>query len=212
MASESPRRWLQLHASGAVFDGVAVVASAVMNSGKSTLVAGLVAAGAGYLTDEAVAVDLDDLVAQPYPKPIALDPGSFPLFPELAPTVTGEQARWEPAKWYVDPERVRSGCVAPPSPIGLVVLPGYVPGSTTTATLVDPLHAVVQLAGNCFNLVELGRPGLSALVRLAQRVPVYHLRVADLASGVSTVADLVDRLADPEARPADPPVDAHHPG
>ena len=73
------------HAGGAVRDGVACVFPAHMESGKTTLTAGLVRSGWSYLTDEAVAFDWDTGEIEPFPKPLSLDPGSQHLFPELAP-------------------------------------------------------------------------------------------------------------------------------
>jgi hypothetical protein len=55
-----------------------------MESGKTTLTAGLVRSGWSYLTDEAVAFDWDTGRSRPFPKPLSVDPGSQHLFPELA--------------------------------------------------------------------------------------------------------------------------------
>ena len=78
IASTSTR--VLLHASAVRrTDGVAVF-PAESNSGKSTLAAGLVRAGFGYVTDEAVAIDPAQGRVVPFPKPISLDPGSWPLF------------------------------------------------------------------------------------------------------------------------------------
>src|SRR5262249_58546343 len=76
---------LGIHAGGVALDGTAVALPAAMESGKSTLTAGLVRAGYAYLTDEAVMLDWETSAVIPFPKPISLDPGSWRLFPELAP-------------------------------------------------------------------------------------------------------------------------------
>ena len=44
-----------------------------MESGKTTLTAGLVRAGFDYLSDEAVAFDWDTLDIVPYAKPLSID-------------------------------------------------------------------------------------------------------------------------------------------
>jgi hypothetical protein len=48
--------------------------------GKTTLVAALVRAGFGYVSDEALAIDRDTLIATPFPRPLALAGDVWPLF------------------------------------------------------------------------------------------------------------------------------------
>jgi hypothetical protein len=60
--------------------------------GKSTLVAGLVRAGWTYLSDEYAAFTSDGLI-RPYPRAIALDPGSWTV---LHPGPTAPPAAVEP--------------------------------------------------------------------------------------------------------------------
>ena len=105
-----------MHAGAIEWRDRVVLLPGVSNAGKSTLVAGLVRAGARYLTDEAACLDHETLVVRPFPKAIALDPGSFPLF--------------EPARPVVDPALI-------PVPAGtrtIVLLPAS-DGSRPAATL-----------------------------------------------------------------------------
>jgi hypothetical protein len=87
---------LLLHAGGVAGAGVAVALPGHMEAGKTTLTAGLVRAGLGYLTDEALAFDRETLLALPYPKPLSIDPGAWPLFLELAPPESAEGLRLQP--------------------------------------------------------------------------------------------------------------------
>ena len=60
-------RYLLVHAAAATNGGAAGLLPASMNSGKTTLVAGLVQRGLGYLTDEAAAIDPQTLMVDPFP-------------------------------------------------------------------------------------------------------------------------------------------------
>ncbi len=70
---------LAFHAGAVGAAGGVALLPAASNHGKSTLTAALVAAGSKYLTDEAAVVDSRGW-CRPFPKAIALDPGSFGLF------------------------------------------------------------------------------------------------------------------------------------
>jgi hypothetical protein len=193
LVSARSSRWLQLHAAGVVLgtaDGGpgAVVLPAEMNSGKSTLATGLVARGAGYLTDETVAVDPATGQVAPYPKAIALDPGSFPLFADLEPAHVAAHPALAHDKWYLDPTTVGPAPV-PTHPVllGTVVFPTYVAGRPTTLDRLDPVDAAAQLARNAFNLVELGQPGVDQIAHLAATVPCWRLVSSDLAEACAAV-------------------------
>ena len=95
------------HAGGVVRDGVGVLLPAHMESGKSTLTAGLVRAGAEYLSDEAVAFERDTAVMHPYAKPLSIDPGAWYLFPELEPEAPFATDGYKDAQWQVPPARIR---------------------------------------------------------------------------------------------------------
>ena len=83
------------HAGGVARGGDAFVFPAQMEWGKTTLTAGLVRFGFDYLSDEAIAFTPDTNVVEPYPKPLSLDRGAWPLFPELDPRA--EWAEWDGA-------------------------------------------------------------------------------------------------------------------
>ncbi len=102
---------LCLHASAVACNGRAAVFVAPMESGKSTLVAGLVRAGGDYVTDEAVAFDGSGAVL-PYPRPIGLDPGSWSMFEELRPQLAPQVERYLGRQWHVPPSSIRSDAVA----------------------------------------------------------------------------------------------------
>lgn len=195
LASTTATHNLQLHAAGAADRRGRIAAfPAEMNSGKSTLVAGLVQRGLDYVTDETVSIDPASRLVIPYPKPIALDPGSWAVLPELEPDLPDGEEQFSHQKWYVDPESVRPGSLAGPGPLRLVVFPSYRPDEPTTLTPLDAREAAMALAGCCFNLDRAGQAGLELLAEIATQVPAYRLSVHDLESGCAAVLDLLTRI------------------
>lgn len=187
LVSTESARLLQIHASAVTIDGAAVVLPAVMNSGKSTLAAALVASGAGYLTDEAVALDPDTGLILPYPKAITLDPGSWPLFPDLEPPVQRSLPELAHAKWYVDPSSIRADAIAPATAPSALVFPTYDPTRAGALEPLAPVDAAAELARHCFNLRALGQAGVDLVARLASSLPAAALTVRDLQEGVDAV-------------------------
>jgi hypothetical protein len=190
MVSTSSTRLLQLHASGVTAAGITVAFPASMNSGKSTLVTALVTNGLAYVTDETLAIDLSSGLVHPYPKSIALDHGSWRLFPAFEEIGAGRDVRFAHHKWHLDPHRI-GATVALPMPLGLVVFPRYTPGAKAAPERIDAARAAVELAQNAFNLVTVGQPGVDTIVATAQRVPCYVMPFDDLPEARARVADLV---------------------
>ena len=105
-AIDSVPRQLVLHAGAVASAAGALVLPAGPNRGKSTLTAALVRAGMAYLTDEAAAITPEGL-CRPYPKAIALEPGSFEVHKDLAPAARdGLGAALDTRVWHVEPDRV----------------------------------------------------------------------------------------------------------
>lgn len=85
-----------VHAGTVVHGGRAILLPGRSHSGKTTLVAALLRAGAAYGSDEFAAIDRDGLV-HPYPKPLSLrEPGEYEQTDVTAAELGADQAR-EPA-------------------------------------------------------------------------------------------------------------------
>jgi len=191
---ERSGRYVLLHASCVERDGHAVVMPAPPDSGKTTLAVGLVAAGWRYVTDEAVAVDPDTLAIVPWPKQLALDPGSWPLFPHLRPEVPDALAAYVGDQWHVPTRLIRDGdVVSTGCHAAFVVAPRYVHGSPTELTPMARADAVMLLAENCFNLRHHGGPGLATLAALVRSAECHSLRNSALDEAVAAVEGLVLR-------------------
>jgi hypothetical protein len=181
---------LVLHAGAVAIDGRGVLLPGGSNHGKSTLTTALVTDGAAYLTDEAAAIT-DELTIRPFPKSIALDPGSFPLFPGLGPDAEREGLARAVAgrEWHVHPERV--GSIADTTPVSVVVCPHWRAGVATRVTPVEPVEALHLLLGDAFDFTQGAGPVFDRLVRLVATVPVVRVSYSDSAAAMAAVHDVL---------------------
>jgi hypothetical protein len=187
MAVEGTRRRLVLHAAGAAAEGRVVILPATANSGKSTLVAELVARGLDYLSDESLALDPTGEVVRPYPRSISLDPGSWPVLPHLRPVEPGVDEAFHRSSWQVPPQRIRPSCISGPGTLALAIFPHYVSDAPTTLEPLSPTEALVELLANSFDFPTLGQRGMDRLARLATETPVFELRSGSLEQAADAV-------------------------
>ena len=181
---------LVAHAGGVVGARGAVVLPAHAEAGKTTLTTGLVGAGFGYLSDEAVAFDFDTLEITAYAKPLSIDPGAWDLFARLEPDEPFDGEGYKTEQWQVPPERVRRGAVVARARARYLVFPRYRDGAATTLEPISRAEGVVELAKNTFHFRRHGRRGLDALARLVPELDCYRLEVGDLDRGIAVVTEL----------------------
>jgi hypothetical protein len=182
-----------LHAGAVEHDGLGVVLPAPPAAGKSTLVAALVRSGFRYLTDEAVALDGETLAVRPYPKPLTLDPGSWPLFPELEPHADLSTDAYKAAQWHVPPGAFRAGSVGQSCPIRVLVFPRYEAGAEPTLERARRGEALVELARNTFRFREHGPEALELLAEVVRPAVCYRLTTGVLEPAVALIGQLAGR-------------------
>ncbi|MFN2538031.1 MAG: hypothetical protein ABR549_07750 [Mycobacteriales bacterium] len=175
-----------LHAAAAERDGITVLLPAAMEAGKTTTVAGLLRAGFGYVTDEAVALDPLTLAAMPFHKPLSIDAGSWSVLPDLMPTAYQELVL---GQWQVPADSITTlvGGVVP----RLVVAPEYVPEAVTALEPITRGAMLAHLATCTFQFAAAPERNLQVLARLVQGAGCYRLRIGDLDSAVRLITDLV---------------------
>lgn len=184
---------LAIHASAASRDGVAVVLPARQDSGKSTLVAGLLGAGFSYCTDEASLLDLENAELHPYPKPLWLSPPSVRVIEGLRDRVLPEYRDLDRIRIYVRPGDLEAVEETRACAVGLVVSPRFQRGGTTALEPLSRAATLMCLAENSFNLRELGSGGLEPLRQLAINARGFRLSFSRLDEAVEVVSDLMSR-------------------
>lgn len=193
-----------VHAAGVSWGGRAAVLCAPSGSGKSTLTVACLAAGSGYLSDEALGVDADGARVRGYAKPVTLKAGSWSavrrLLPHLEPPAVGP--------WVLPAEAVRPGCAMPHARPALVVALRHDPAAELEVGGLTPGQVTLHLAANTSFLAQRGLSALGALARLAARCRGVRLRFTDAACAAVAVRDLLARPAPPPAgvAPLRPPL------
>jgi hypothetical protein len=181
-----------VHAAGATSGGRALALPGEMNAGKTTLVAGLVMAGFGFLTDEIVALNMDTGLIDPYPRPLNIGSGSWEVLAELRPADRDEAEPIPRDMWHVDPSTIRPDAVAESAPLGFVMAPRFEKGTITRLEPLSRPEAVELLHRNTFNRHRLGSAGIRALISAVRQAQCSRLISGDLASAVATVRRFVE--------------------
>ncbi|NND02273.1 MAG: hypothetical protein HKN91_05750, partial [Acidimicrobiia bacterium] len=188
--AESARRtgeFVLVHAGAvAVPGGAGLIIPGVSGTGKSTLVSGLLHAGFGYFSDEAAAIDPIERQLHSYPKAVTLkDRTVFETYPELPPA--GVRPEYVRNHWYIVPEEIRPDIMAPPAPVGHVVLSRFEPGAPTTIELASRAEAAAAVGRSIINIGRYKSRVLPLLADLVAGARCYSLRSGDLRSAVDAV-------------------------
>jgi len=85
LAVNGRRYFMEIHAAALLRGGSCVLLPAAPGGGKSTLAAGLLAAGFRYLSDESALLEEPGLEVRPVPLALTVKPGSLPLLEPLYP-------------------------------------------------------------------------------------------------------------------------------
>jgi len=147
------RRRVFVHAGVVGWRGRAIVIPGRSFSGKTTLVAELVRAGATYYSDEYAVLDARGRV-HPYPKPLAIrDQG------------TEKQTKY--------PVETLGGCSgAKPLPVGLVVVSEYQPGAQWRPRQVSAGQGALALLANTVPARRQPQTALATLQQVVSQAPV----------------------------------------
>jgi hypothetical protein len=178
-----------LHASGAVRAGTGVLLPAAMEAGKSTLVAGLVRAGWRYLSDEAIGIDPETLELRAYPKPISIDPGSWPALRDLEPELPDSLSALNDIQWQIAPRPTPESTSAPVH-AHVVVAPQFVEASATTVVRMSVAEAVMAMADSCFTLPTAPSRSLEILAEVARGCRGYRLTFGDLVEATTAIEQI----------------------
>ncbi len=192
VAMERSGRFLAFHAAAAALEGRGLLLPAPPESGKSTLVAGLVRDGWSFLADEYATVDARTGLLHPFPRALWLAPESIALLGDLKGVVP--EALWAEgrSKYFLSPDALRAEAVGVPCPVRLVVAPSY---EARGRTLLEPLsraEAGYLLADNCFNFARFADRGLRTVASVVGGARCYRLRFGRLAEAVATIRELIE--------------------
>lgn len=159
--------------------------------GKTTLVAALVQAGFGYVSDETLAVDRRTGLASPFPRPLALNSDVWPLFgPVLGPRpAEGAEGLVQPAT--LGPVAVGTARVSD-------VLLARRPASPTPVSIErvpSRGQAVPALLGRAFNHYLDPDTSFRAVIDLVRQARVWTVEYSDARQLAAALAERFGALA-----------------
>ncbi len=169
-----------LHASCVARDGVGVILAAPMESGKTTMAAGLLGAGFSYLTDEAVGIDPQTLRLRAYPKPLSIDIGSQPVLSHLMPA----DPVLRTGQWQVPGSRASGRVPVDDIAAAVVISPRYREGAPTRIEPVGRAQMLIELAASTFEFAAAPLRNLDVTAAVLRGCDSYRLVVGDLAEAV----------------------------
>jgi hypothetical protein len=130
------------------------------------------------VSDDEVWIDPQSLLAYPSPRPFLLKDSAWDFFPAYRHRFI--ECQDEKRAWWLEPEDVRPGCRAAPSPVSALIFLG--PRSNHPPSLEDigQAEAVTRLLRQSMNFQDFGSSGLSLLVRLVKSARLFELNSGDL--------------------------------
>jgi hypothetical protein len=197
-------QFLAVHSSAASLSGKGIVFPAPPDSGKTTLVAGLTAAGFEYLSEEMALFDREGFL-HPFPRPLTMGAESVEAIPGLRERLPREIRDHRGPRWHVRPNDLRDGAIGASCRVAYVVRPRYRRGSPTRLRPISRAEGMMVLFDNAFNFGVFGADGLPLLADVLRDAQCYELEIGDLETAVMLVSSLfgsVDRSS--RFAPADP--------
>jgi hypothetical protein len=180
---------LLFHAAVIEMDGITVIFPGEAGSGKTTLVAALMAHGCRFFSDELAVLNLSNLHVSPLPLPMSIKPGSVKPLESYYPGLENR-----PIHLRSDGKKVRYLSPFPKNlptkdqsslPVDYLIFPKYIKGEKDRLVKIDKMEALQRLAitGSSNRIFNSG--DVEAMITLIERRPCYELVFSDLPQTVS---------------------------
>jgi hypothetical protein len=182
---------IAIHASAATWLDRGLLFPGPANSGKTTLVAGLLCRGATYVTDEAALIDPGSGLVDPYPKPMWMAPKAIRAVAGLQDRLRPEYRELSRVRAYLTPSDVGAGVASAPTRVDFLIAPTFRFGAETSLEPMSRAEGLITLARNAFGLTPFGRDGILALAELVRGAGCYRLMIGDHDAALGLVNALV---------------------
>jgi hypothetical protein len=166
--AESARRRLFVHAGAVGWKGQAIIIPGSSYSGKTTLVAELVRAGATYYSDEYAVLDSQGRV-HPFSKPLSIR----------------ENGTAEQTDYPVEALGGKAG--KKPLPVGLVVISNYKAGAQWRPQALSPGQGTLEILAHTISARRQPEVALSTLHQVASRASVLKSRRGEARQVVKSI-------------------------
>ena len=196
-------RFLQLHASSLECDGRGIIFPGASGSGKSTLALALLQGGWRYLCDEFALIHADSLRLHPFPRAICIKKSGFGTAAAIGIQVANTRHYHKGTKGpvaFLNPQKIRPGCLGRACPIRFVVFPRYVPSASPTLTPMSRGEAALELHHVCFNLFGCRALGVDVLTGMIRNAACYRLVSGELRKTCHLLTRMVEESNGGQAR------------
>lgn len=181
-----------LHAAALARRGRAFLLVGASGRGKSTTTWALLHHGFDYLSDELAPVDLKTLEVQPYPHAICLK--DRPPAPYGLP----DAALRTSSTVHVPIAQLPRGAIGKPMPVAAILFLEYGCGrNPPMVRRISEAESAARLFANALNPLAHPEDGLAGAAALAQRIPSFHLRSAELRSTCELIGATLHSVARP---------------
>jgi hypothetical protein len=180
-----------LHAAALSLGGQGFLIAAPSGTGKSTTAWALLHHGFDYLSDELAPVDLNSLQLQPYPHALCLKKE-----PPLTYSLPARSVRTS-STLHVPVAQLPNPFVSQPTPLSTIFFLEYCPElKIPTAHTITKAEAAARLFVNALNPLAHEQDGLAGAAVIAQRVPSFHLKSAELGLTCELVKAILHKSDD----------------
>lgn len=167
-----------LHATAAAKNGEMLLLVGRPNSGKTTLLTGLLQRGYDYVTDEVVSVD-ESLWGTGFPKPLTINEGAWAVLDDLDPRSGGSLDRFHEQQWHLAAQHLAA--VSPRGRISAVAFPCYRAEGATSIQALSAGEAMARLIPRVFAPKDTALPldKVRRVAALAGAVATYGIVYSD---------------------------------
>jgi hypothetical protein len=169
--------FLQVHAGVVAHRGQGWLLAGPPECGKTSLVLGLVAAGATVLTDEIALIDPDVLHLTPFPRDLIVRRGTERRFAGILPGPVPTFKRF-PEHCYLCPADLGPPAVGP-LPLTRLIFPRLAPARSPGRRPLGQAEAARRLLDQALNLDRWGGRGVEAVAAMVERCPALEVVFAD---------------------------------
>jgi hypothetical protein len=186
---------LLLHAGSVERDGQGVVFASFSGGGKSTLTAGLVSRGWGYLCDEFAIIDPTRQTLEPFPKAMCIKAGSFDLVRSLGLPLHRPRNYVKAFKGpvgYCSPIEAGASIPDQPVPLRAVIFNEFHNAAEPRLVALNKAEAAMELARFTFQRQRFDDGGTGLIAELVRQVDCYRLYAGALEPTCRLIESLLD--------------------